>query len=385
MVDQSPRREIKVKITKPEPKGEPKPEYIYHWDRIISAAVALLLVLGLTGYGLHAWLRSPTPLAGPKLGDARELAPMGAGPTAQPGDEPQEATHPSSLPAQGAPVTEGVAVASDDDPAMPAEKPVMVSGAVRPPVQGEPIDEQVPLQVIAENEGVDPAPAGKAEDLPVRIDEAKASHPPPRDEISQPALSSQVDDRRAAAAQPLPPESDAEPQPFAEQAPPRETGPEPSSPDAAVAPLELRSEPAPDVAEDRTVEAAETTAAEDGQGRFRAASTAVASSAVKRFVLARSVEGNEPRGGLDDIVPDAKGVVEVSSFSEVIGLAGRVLEYRWLHEGEQVLRIRVPVAAERWRSHASKRIYPSMRGEWRVELRDANGNLLANAEFVYRP
>jgi hypothetical protein len=152
-----------------------------------------------------------------------------------------------------------------------------------------------------------------------------------------------------------------------------------------MAPLELRPEPVPDAEEAPTVEATEITDEEDGKGRFRAARTAIASAAVKRFVLARSVEGNEPRGSLDDIVPDAKGVVEVSSFSEVMGLEGKVLEYRWLREGEQVLRIRVPVAAERWRSHASKRIYPSMKGDWRVELRDAEGNLLANAEFVYRP
>jgi hypothetical protein len=263
----------------------------------------------------------------------------------------------------------------------------MVSEAVRPPVQPAPIDENVPLQVIAENEGVDPAPAGNAEDLSVRIIEATESQPPPSDEIAQPALSSLVDDTRAAAAQPLPPESDAEPrpQPIAEQALPREPRPEPPSPDAAMAPDEVRPEPAPENAEDRTVEAAEITDEDDGQGRFRAARTAISSSAVKRFVLARSVEGNEPRGSLDDIAPDAKGVVEVSSFSEVMGLEGKILEYRWLHEGEQVLRIRVPVGAERWRSHASKRIYPRMKGDWRGELRDAKGNLLASAEFVYRP
>jgi hypothetical protein len=261
----------------------------------------------------------------------------------------------------------------------------MVSEALRPPVQPVPIDEKVPQQVVVENEGVDPAPAGKSEDLPARIDEATEDQLPLSDQMVELASPSQADDPQAAAAQPLPPQSDAEPQPIAEQAPPRETRPEPPFPDAPVAPLEVHPEPAPDAAEERTVEAAEITDAEDGQGRFRAARTAIVSSAVKRFVLARSVEGNEPRGSLDDIAPDAKGVVEVSSFSEVMGLEGKVLEYRWLHEGEQVLRIRVPVGAERWRSHASKRLYPSMKGDWRVELRDAKGNLLANAEFVYQP
>jgi hypothetical protein len=80
---------------------------------------------------------------------------------------------------------------------------------------------------------------------------------------------------------------------------------------------------------------------------------------------------------------NANGVALVCSFSEVIGLGGEVLEYRWLHDGKQVLRIRVPVGAERWRSHAEKTIYKRMTGAWRVELRDSADRLLASADFVF--
>ena len=120
-----------------------------------------------------------------------------------------------------------------------------------------------------------------------------------------------------------------------------------------------------------------------GKGHLRSLSTAISSTAVKRFVLAQSVAGNEPKGRIEDITLRSKGVAPVYLFSEVIGLEGEVLEYHWLHEGKEVMRIPVPVAAERWRSHSTKRIYQRMTGTWRVELRDSGGTLLASAGFVF--
>jgi hypothetical protein len=99
--------------------------------------------------------------------------------------------------------------------------------------------------------------------------------------------------------------------------------------------------------------------------------------------LAPSVVNNEPAGELDEIRVDAKGFAPVSSFSEVTGLQGEVLQYRWYHEGTEVLRIRVPVRADRWRSHSTKRVYAGMRGAWRAELRDSAGSVLAHIDFVF--
>ena len=35
-------------------------EYIYHWNRIYGALALLLLLIGLTGYAIHAWVSSPS-------------------------------------------------------------------------------------------------------------------------------------------------------------------------------------------------------------------------------------------------------------------------------------------------------------------------------------
>jgi hypothetical protein len=73
------------------------------------------------------------------------------------------------------------------------------------------------------------------------------------------------------------------------------------------------------------------------------------------------------------------GLRSLSVFSDVAGLQGETLTYRWLHDGRQVLSIRVPVGAQRWRSHSTKAIHAN--GSWRVELVDSKGNLLARADF----
>jgi hypothetical protein len=111
--------------------------------------------------------------------------------------------------------------------------------------------------------------------------------------------------------------------------------------------------------------------------------TSIASPAVKRFLLAKDVVRNEPLGDVGDIVPNDEGYVAISSFSEVTGQQGDTLQYRWLHNRDEVLRIRVPVDSNRWRSHSTKRIYAGMKGSWRAELRNSAGELLASIDFTF--
>jgi hypothetical protein len=52
-----PRRTRTGARTAPQP---PKTEYIYHWNRITGALAALVLLVGLVGFAIHAWLLPPT-------------------------------------------------------------------------------------------------------------------------------------------------------------------------------------------------------------------------------------------------------------------------------------------------------------------------------------
>jgi hypothetical protein len=117
---------------------------------------------------------------------------------------------------------------------------------------------------------------------------------------------------------------------------------------------------------------------------FRLQDTSVLSPAVERFQLAKSVINNEPRGDIESIVPKADGAAAIYCFSDVVGMKDKVLYYHWLRDGKRVAKVRVGAWGKRWRSHSSKILNPTMKGDWRVELRRADNTLLASAEFVYR-
>ena len=77
-------------------------QYVYHWDRIVGALTVLVLVIGLVGFGLHAWLFSP-PTVPPadraiELVDAPILPPFPADP--RPEDLPPEDLPAEDLPAE---------------------------------------------------------------------------------------------------------------------------------------------------------------------------------------------------------------------------------------------------------------------------------------------
>ena len=259
MVDQPPIRQITIKISKPEPPTEPEWEYIIHWDRIIGAFSALIVLIGLLGYGLYAWLKPSTKIQSP----VREDPPI----------------------------------------SVTAQMPVLESGG----------EEQRVAEQKGPSEAQPNSSASAVPDMPVAVG-------------TKTLLQTESDEAVAAS----------------------------------------------EVAEEKI-----------DKGRFWLPKTTVASPAVKRFLLAQSVINNEPYGVLDDISVNTEGFAVISSFSEVIGLEGEVLQYRWLHEGKEVLRIRVPVRANRWRSHSTKRIYAAMKGTWRAELRDSEGTLLASTDFVF--
>ena len=116
---------------------------------------------------------------------------------------------------------------------------------------------------------------------------------------------------------------------------------------------------------------------------FDLRSSALSSPAVKRFLLARSIADKEPVGDIRGIDFDRNGLATVYAFSEVSGLQNRTLYYHWLHNGRQVAKVRTRIAGKRWRSYSSKYINERMTGNWKVQLRDPRGQVLASAEFVH--
>lgn len=326
-----------------------EPEYIYHWNRIIGVLVVLILAIGLLGYGVHAWL-TPSPLT-ETLPPQAETAPET---TLE--KYPAEALVPSPRPP-------GQTTAQPPArPAVPEAKDA-VPVPLEPPMDSAP-EQELPLVAALEREaaiGADPEPQGPSAMDP-QYEPSLAT-----DFEREPADASGEAERRATDDLPST-GADQEPSPPAESAAEPAADPSPA----------VKAEPEPDP------EIGQATAEEDTSvGPARSQDISISSAAVRRFSLAQSVVNREPRGHLDDITYNAAGDTSVSAFSEVIGLTGEVLHYRWLQEGVEVAVVRVPVGADRWRSHSTKRIDRGMEGPWRVELLDSTGTLLASIDFVF--
>jgi len=74
-------------------------------------------------------------------------------------------------------------------------------------------------------------------------------------------------------------------------------------------------------------------------------------------------------------------VGSVSCWSTVTGAAGTTIQHVWIH-GEMEFPVTLQIGGSPWRTWSSKRIPPEWAGEWRVEIRDAEGNLLDTLAFT---
>ncbi len=70
-------------------------------------------------------------------------------------------------------------------------------------------------------------------------------------------------------------------------------------------------------------------------------------------------------------------------FTEVTGGSGTVV-HAWFHGDKELWKIELPVKAARWRTWSAKKIPPAMTGDWRVEVRDEAGAVLATAKFTVK-
>ncbi len=323
---------------------------MYHWDRVFGALAVLVLVMGLTGYGLYAWLTPSARIDGDgaeKAAPNRQVTAEDLRPLARKDSEPKRA--PERLPPlQAVPRESAASVAKKHETpfevaatGLPGETPSEVAPAGPP---DEPLG-----KAAAPEPSSTPTPAGEPSPEPVEP-VARASEGPP----------SSAEDQAGQGAPAVSPE------------PARATVSPPRAEEAA-SELPAGKSGMPPTAQKKETE----------KGIFRLRGINISSPAVKRFELARAVWNNEPRGGLETIRWNADGAAGVCAFSEIKGRAGGTLYYRWLRNGRQVAKVRVGIGSDGWRSYSSKVINKAMTGTWAVELLDAQGRVLAPAEFTF--
>lgn len=73
-------------------------------------------------------------------------------------------------------------------------------------------------------------------------------------------------------------------------------------------------------------------------------------------------------------------------FTQVTGAQEETsLTHVWFWGEKEVARTTLPVRSANWRTWSVKTILPSWTGEWRVDILDAEGNLLHSLPFVLIP
>jgi hypothetical protein len=347
-------------------------EYVYHWNRIFGALALLVVLLGALAYGVASLFGSEDELrelaqpdSPPTAGasDAQASAPLMPEPALPAaGDGSEVATSPVSPSSAGSGQESMPGKGSDWESKSGADRTQVFAPAPEsdPPV---PVEEDFPG--IAEPLEIAETVAGSVE-LGTPDTAAPALEAPtddPAEEASKPAslptaaVPTSDQDLSPGSAAPL---LAAVPLPDRGSAPDRNTGQAPAS----------AQQPDPAQSATRAV--------------FGAGETRLFSPAVQRFSLATGVRNREPVGDLKALSFNENGLATAYAFSEVEGLMGATLYYHWLHEGKKVAAVRIRVADNRWRSHSSKYIEAEKTGVWSVQLRNAEGALLAQADFSVR-
>jgi hypothetical protein len=95
-------------------------------------------------------------------------------------------------------------------------------------------------------------------------------------------------------------------------------------------------------------------------------------------VVCTSVENHSPVGVSDHFPSDVGSLTCVSEVREGTGKIVHV----WFHGDRQVASIELGAKGERWRTWSIKRIPSTWTGPWHVEVRNADGTVLAKAEFT---
>lgn len=98
------------------------------------------------------------------------------------------------------------------------------------------------------------------------------------------------------------------------------------------------------------------------------------------IALCTEVQDREPVGEANTFAED---IGTVCCFTKIIGVEGEsAVTHVWYHGDTEISRVELPVRSASWRTWSCKTIAPEATGAWRVDVLDANGNVLKSATFT---
>jgi len=100
---------------------------------------------------------------------------------------------------------------------------------------------------------------------------------------------------------------------------------------------------------------------------------------IARLVVGTGVENREPGGVAETFPPTTEKVycfLEATEISKDTEIA-----FVWFHGEKEMLKTNLPLqTGPKWRTFANKNV-AGMKGDWKVEVRDAKGNMVKDVKF----
>jgi len=112
-----------------------------------------------------------------------------------------------------------------------------------------------------------------------------------------------------------------------------------------------------------------------------APAVSASTDAVKRAVFCSGVAEREP---IDEITTLVAPADKVFFFTEIVGMEGRTVTHRWIHDGQTVGEVAISIGAARWRCYTTKTLAGNATGTWSVDVLDDAGAKLGGASFTYQ-
>ncbi|GAA3949037.1 DUF2914 domain-containing protein [Allohahella marinimesophila] len=116
--------------------------------------------------------------------------------------------------------------------------------------------------------------------------------------------------------------------------------------------------------------------------RGKPTTTEILSEAIARASLARGLREREPIGIYKNAVSlNGQDLITVFMFTQTRGYVGEELFHNWYLNDDRIAQVVIKPWVSPMRASSSKKIIPTMIGDWRVEIVDATGKKLAVTTF----
>lgn len=105
-------------------------------------------------------------------------------------------------------------------------------------------------------------------------------------------------------------------------------------------------------------------------------------SHVIKAQLTSAIQQQEPIDSIDHVWLAQGASQTIYFFLHLRGLKDQEISINWFHQDKKVAKIPLVIKNDDWHAHSNKMLNKAQLGQWRVEVQDQSGNLIAERAFT---